>query len=233
MKKKITVSEDSGKWQFAFRNASMATVHVERKESGNLRVYIKPGVAEAGALVYSTQSRVAAFACGMLPGDVIVNVESDSEITEASVCSDGGVAAVTLGDAVLDCLNKDGSDYSMSDYLLGSKATYSENGSVIRPYILFLTEEQAGLFESVSLVNEGEVTDEYNFDELVDMEVILGEEKLGEAIPEIDLSGYKYGLLMGVLLMALAESTGTQDLKFRIVYGGNTYEYGRQDVITE
>lgn len=92
----ITVKEQSGRWCFAFSGASMATVHIERKEAGNLRVYLKPYTSAAGTLVHTDHKRLVAFACGVLPAEVVVYVESDAEITKAYVCSDDAVNVASI-----------------------------------------------------------------------------------------------------------------------------------------
>lgn len=218
MASNITFSHSAAKGCWVseeIRKASMAYIQVERKEPGFLRVYTSaPG--QNPALAHVSQQANTAFCVGVLHDDVAVMMESETEVTSASVC--GGAVGASL--AAVACDSNLSGYVSVYRHALGSPCYMADLGDgnyYARPSYFLLTSEEFGKVDGMLIkTSDGEISKMSREDLAylcpgVDGKTVAEFSALG-----VDISGYDYIFVAGFLLAA-----GEGELTF--LYDGKEY----------
>ena len=221
MASNITFSHSAAKGCWVseeIRKASMAYIQVERKEPGFLRVYTSaPG--QNPALAHVSQQANTAFCVGVLHDDVAVMMESETEVTSASVC--GGAVGASL--AAVACDSNMSGYVSVYRHALGSPCYMADLGDgnyYTRPSYFLLTSEEFGKVDGMLIkTSDGEIF-KMSREDLVDgdaLVVVDGDYVAMASALGVDISGYDYVFVVGIYLLAAVEG----ELTF--LYDGKEY----------
>lgn len=217
MANNITFSHSAAKGCWVseeIRKASMAYIQVERKEPGFLRVYTSaPG--QNPALAHVSQQANTAFCVGVLHDDVAVMMESETEVTSASVC--GGAVGASL--AAVACDSNMGGYVSVYRHALGGPCYVADLGDgnyYLRPSYFLLTSEEFGKVDGMLIkTSDGEIS-KLSREDLVDgdaLAVVDGYAVAKGSALGVDISGYDYFFFVGFLFAVEGELTFLYDGK--------------------
>lgn len=221
MANNITFSHSAAKGCWVseeIRKASMAYIQVERKEPGFLRVYTSaPG--QNPALAHVSQQANTAFCVGVLHDDVAVMMESETEVTSASVC--GGAVGASL--AAVACDSKLSGYVSVYRHALGGPCYVADLGDgnyYLRPSYFLLTSEEFGKVDGMLIkTSDGEIS-KMSREDLVDgdtLVVVDGDFVARASALGVDISGYDYVFVVGIYLLTAGE------FELTFLYDGKEY----------
>lgn len=188
-------SDTKGCWvSDKITKAGMAYIQVERKGPGYLRVYTNAS-GQSPVLAHVAQQANTAFCVCVLPDDVAITIESETEVTRASAC--GGTTGVAL--TAIACYSNINAG-KMYDYELGSPCyvrDLDDNEHYYEPGLLLFTSGVLGKLEGICMGDEKmgveEMVSEGALQE-IDDEIVA--DFAGEGI---DVGGYDYILTVAYL----------------------------------